>query len=285
MAIKNDGTVVAWGYNAYGQTNVPSGLSGVVAVAAGWYHSLALREDGTVTAWGRNSWSQTNVPAGLDNVVAVSAGADDSIALRNDGTVVAWGGGSSGQTNVPPWLSNVVAIASGQDHHLALLNDGSPYVTRQLWSQTAFSGAMVTFDAVVLGVRPFNFQWQFNGTDIPGATNAVLTLTNLPLTAAGNYRYVVSNPLGATTSQPATLTVLRSSPRFASTHAAIQFTNGGLALQMEGFSGHGDIVIYGSSNLLFWETIFTNPPVLGPFQFFDPTATNYPQRFYRAEER
>ncbi|MCL5095995.1 MAG: RCC1 domain-containing protein [Candidatus Omnitrophica bacterium] len=43
--------VVAWGLNDYGQTNVPSGLSNVVAVAAGRTHSSALRSDGTVVGW------------------------------------------------------------------------------------------------------------------------------------------------------------------------------------------------------------------------------------------
>src|ERR1035437_220435 len=57
------GTVVAWGYNAYGQTNVPAGLSGVVtAIAAGGYHTVALKTNGTVVAWGDNSYGQTNVP-------------------------------------------------------------------------------------------------------------------------------------------------------------------------------------------------------------------------------
>ena len=36
------GTVVAWGWNAYGQTNVPAGLSGVTAIAAGGYHTVAI---------------------------------------------------------------------------------------------------------------------------------------------------------------------------------------------------------------------------------------------------
>ena len=53
IAIKNDGTVIAAGSNSYGQTDVPDGLSDVVAVACGNYHSIALKSDGTVVAWGR----------------------------------------------------------------------------------------------------------------------------------------------------------------------------------------------------------------------------------------
>ena len=43
---------------------VPVGLSGIVAIAAGDYHSLALRTDGRVIAWGANvfGYGQTNVP-------------------------------------------------------------------------------------------------------------------------------------------------------------------------------------------------------------------------------
>ena len=71
LALKADGTVIAWGDNNLGQTNVPPGLSNVVAVAAGSSHSLALKADGTVVAWGGGL---TNVPAGLSNVMAIAAG-------------------------------------------------------------------------------------------------------------------------------------------------------------------------------------------------------------------
>ena len=46
------GTVVAWGWNQDGETDVPPGLTNAVKVAAGAYGSLALRTDGTVTAMG-----------------------------------------------------------------------------------------------------------------------------------------------------------------------------------------------------------------------------------------
>ena len=55
VALTSDGTLVAWGYNAYGQCNVPSGLAGVSQVAAGYLHTVALKNDGTVVVWGRNT--------------------------------------------------------------------------------------------------------------------------------------------------------------------------------------------------------------------------------------
>ena len=54
MALKADGTVVAWGDNGEGQADVPAGLTDVIAIAAGTSHSVALKSDGTVVAWGFN---------------------------------------------------------------------------------------------------------------------------------------------------------------------------------------------------------------------------------------
>jgi alpha-tubulin suppressor-like RCC1 family protein len=83
--------VVAWGANDYSQTMVPSGLTGVTAIAAGGYHTLALKNDGTVVAWGDNSIGQRTVPTGVTGVTAIAAGYNYSVAVKRDGTVVAWG--------------------------------------------------------------------------------------------------------------------------------------------------------------------------------------------------
>src|ERR1035437_6075467 len=68
---------------------VPAGLSGVTAVAAGGPISLALKSDGTVIAWGWNAYGQTNVPVGLSGVMAISAGAVHTVALLGGGGSVA----------------------------------------------------------------------------------------------------------------------------------------------------------------------------------------------------
>ena len=125
LALKNDGTVVAWGDNTKNQTNVPAGLNGVVAVAGGEYYSMALKNDGTVVPWGGSILGQTNVPAGLNGVVNIAGGTFSSLALRNDGTVVAWGANFFGLTNVPSSFSNIVAVAGGGYHSLAVKNDGT----------------------------------------------------------------------------------------------------------------------------------------------------------------
>ena len=158
LALRSDGTVVAWGANDgleryygddgnvysfpvyYGQATVPDGLMQVTAIAAGGYHSLALKSDGTVVGWGGNddgwgnSTGQATVPDELMNVAAIAAGYVHSLSLKSDGTVVGWGDNSVGQLNVPGGLTNVTAIAAGEHHSLALLGDG----TVVGWGQTNF---------------------------------------------------------------------------------------------------------------------------------------------------
>jgi alpha-tubulin suppressor-like RCC1 family protein len=129
LALKSDGTVVAWGYDAEGQLGVPAGLEQVVAIAAGRAHNLALKSDGTVVAWGCNPFGSVEPPAGLDDVVAIAAGGFYSLALKGNGTVVAWGSNFNGtgweDATVPVGLADVVAIAAGRFHSLAVKNDGS----------------------------------------------------------------------------------------------------------------------------------------------------------------
>ena len=63
---------------------MPTVLSGVVAIAAGQFHTVTLKQDGTVVAWGYNQYGQTRVPAGLSGVVAIAAGWSHTVALRLD---------------------------------------------------------------------------------------------------------------------------------------------------------------------------------------------------------
>jgi hypothetical protein len=124
VALKQSGTVVAWGENSEGQCSVPALLTGVVAIAAGTSHSIALKLDGTVVGWGGNNESQCDVPTGLRDVVAVAAGGAHSLALKQDGTVVAWGGNSDGESISPVGSSSVVAISVGDAHTMAVMQNG-----------------------------------------------------------------------------------------------------------------------------------------------------------------
>lgn len=128
LALKSDGTVVAWGKNDTGQCDVPPGLADVVQVAAGFNHSVALKKDGTVVSWGSR---RVAVPRNIANIVQVSAGYYYTVALKIDGTVVAWGSPPAGlgrfpkPTSVPRGLNDVVQVSAGEAHVLALKADGT----------------------------------------------------------------------------------------------------------------------------------------------------------------
>jgi hypothetical protein len=143
LALKADDTLVAWGDNSYGQTNVQAGLGGVVALAAGDRHSLALKADGTVVAWGGNNAGQATVPAGLSGVVAIAGGDLHGLALKADGTVVAWGFDAFAQVTVPTELAGVVAITAGGYHNLALkAGIASPATLARLDQGIVFRGTV-----------------------------------------------------------------------------------------------------------------------------------------------
>jgi alpha-tubulin suppressor-like RCC1 family protein len=125
LALRDDGTVTAWGANHDGQTNVPEGLSNVVAISAGNGHSLVLRSDGRVFAWGRNDRGQSDVPEDLTNATAIVAGSTHNLAIRSDGTVAAWGNNSFGQASPPAGLTDVIGVTATPTASLALQRDGT----------------------------------------------------------------------------------------------------------------------------------------------------------------
>lgn len=73
--------------------------------------------------------------------------------------------------------------------------------------QSVTRGQVATFSVGTLGSAPILYQWAFNGTNISGATNAYLSLTNVQINQAGSYSVVVTNAYGTATSSNATLVV------------------------------------------------------------------------------
>jgi alpha-tubulin suppressor-like RCC1 family protein len=172
---KSDGSVFGWGSNSAGQLGdnstttktypvqaktTASGnpvLTGIIDIAGGSTHTLALKADGTVWTWGSNSSGQlgdgstksrqlaaqvkTASSTFLGGIIAIAAGDNFCAALRSDGTVWAWGDNGSGQIGVGSThtqkyavqvtlsggaaLSGIADFACGSSHVIALKTDGA----------------------------------------------------------------------------------------------------------------------------------------------------------------
>ena len=88
----------------------------------------------------------------------------------------------------------------------------APAVYGQPASQTALANDNVFFSVIAGGSPPLAYQWQFNATNIPGATAATLALPGVQAPQAGPYSVQVSNAFGLTLSSNAVLTVNPARP-------------------------------------------------------------------------
>lgn len=89
-----------------------------------------------------------------------------------------------------------------------------PSISNQPMGATIPAGTNFTFTFSALGTAPFQYQWHFNQTPLPNATNSALTLTNVQSANAGDYSVVVTNLYGSVTSADATLVVTPTAPVF-----------------------------------------------------------------------
>jgi hypothetical protein len=86
VGLKSDGTVVATGYNRFGQCDV-SGWRDIVSVSAGNDHTVGLKADGTVVRTGSDENAKCKLSDWRD-IVSISAGGGITAGLKADGTVV-----------------------------------------------------------------------------------------------------------------------------------------------------------------------------------------------------
>ena len=124
------------------------------------------------------------------------------------------------QVNATTDAANTIARANGEYHVVITNSQGlsvsstpttvtvnpPPVITEHPISQTAVTGANITFSVTATG-ESLSYQWQKNNSNIAEATAATLTLTNVTEDNNSTYRCVVTNPSGATISNEAILGV------------------------------------------------------------------------------
>ncbi len=256
LALKNDGTVWAWGYE-YGGTPVQvPGLANVTSIATGGDFAIASEADGTVWAWGTNAYnllvdttaSSSLTPVQiteLNNVKMVSTGYWTAMALKSDGTVWAWGrniegevgnGTTSTSITTPTQvvdLSDVKMVANGLFTSFALKTDGTVAAWGYNWDAELGIG---TYSANSPTPVMANMN---NVTSIaPGSYHVLVTVqNNQPPTVSANGPYYV--PEGGSV----TLTATGSDPENGPLTYAWDLDNNGT------FETTGQSVTFSAANL------------------------------------
>jgi hypothetical protein len=125
-----------------------------------------------------------------------------------------------------------------------------------------------------------SYQWQFNGRNLPGATNSTLVISNIRPADAGGYCVVATNSFGSVTSKVAALRVigpaiLVDDGNFGVCSNTFEFGVGAMAGEA--------IVVEASTDFRTWVPVQTNLVTgTGWFLFADGDRSRFPHRFYRA---
>src|SRR5262249_4058115 len=93
------------------------------------------------------------------------------------------------------------------DYFVAAEPSQAPRLVSAPKDQSVTMGGNALFLVVVDTDLPVTYQWQFNGANIAGASNAVLRLNNVTFSQTGGYSGIVSNSAGVVVAGPATLQV------------------------------------------------------------------------------
>lgn len=257
------GGIQRWDYNGAGGYNYSYTLStGTNSVGA---IGLTVYFPSNISSWG----------AGVDGAVlyATTAERPDNRLVR----IVDNGIGSPGST----------IGYSGANQTFQGIRFAPNVVSAGLYSKpkttNAIAGQNVTLSIAATGSAPFYYQWQLNGINIIGATNATLSLNDILSNETGDYTVVVSNNVNSVTSSAGQVTVLPG-PTFSS----IQNPGNGQSVQLNytGPAGYG-YTIWASTNLALtpiqskWTKLESGETFSGGTDAYtDSSASATTSRFY-----
>jgi hypothetical protein len=159
-----------------------------------------------------------------------------------------------------------------------LVNDtnGPPVIVLQPQDQRVYTGAAATFRVLATGPGLLAYQWQKDGTDLPGQTTPILALTSVQRSDRGAYRALVNNVNGSTASAPANLEVYDAARILSASRTGVS-----VEVICESTLGQRYTLEY-HDNLVAgpWTSLNTIDGTGGPITFVDPSATAS-SRFYR----
>ena len=146
------------------------------------------------------NWMQSSISGfAADNNVLGSHQALAAFANADGKPFMVWAGAWVSPTNLNLQAAQVWATQ--------IAPAGSPEITSDPQSVSTNIGSSVSFNVIVAGTAPLNYQWRLNGANIVGATNATLALNDAQTGDAGVYDVIVSNAIGRVISQGASLSV------------------------------------------------------------------------------
>jgi len=220
----------------------------------------------------------------FNTLLGVFIGRGNSFAtLTNVGAAYTTNRGLNGQPEVyisavPQGQTNFIVVdgydgASGTVHLNINLGDAVVIATPPL-DQFVIAGSNATFTVDANGSTPLSYRWQFNGTNIAGATNGSLTVSDVQTANAGLYTVVVSN-LVSVTSASASLSIYLPLVLEGPSYKAAAFQ-----VQLTGAVG-SNFVLQASTDLLTWTSLFTNVATTGFLTVTDIYAGDFNYRFYR----
>lgn len=249
LILHEDGTVSGYGFSPAAE--VPEGLSSVQAIAAESHRSLALRTDGTLVAWGNGAaipeglanvvaihagadrsmaWTRVPYIARQPESQAIEPGQPATLVVeaidRGELTFQWWhedapipgattaelhweaaADGDSGRYRVV--VSNGEETVTSRE---AILAVGPPWIVEGPEPVSALALTRATFEVHVLSASSPTYQWLLNGEPIAGATDVSLLIEDLSMADEGDYSVEVGNVHGSVTSDAAHLTVVPNAP-------------------------------------------------------------------------
>jgi len=260
---------------SYQGANVSSYFA--VQVGGAWYVST-----NPMTAYVESAASANFSPASL----VYNPIASNWTNLTIGGSSVTLGQRASTNLSGPiTGIGIVVKVASGGgswDYSDLLIRATAPHIVSQPTNLSVALGGTTNLAVGATGAPTLVYQWQFNNTNLAGATNSAVVLGNVQASNAGPYRVVLTNSYGAVTSAVALLGVTGVPASFFSGSGGLQLSNGQFLFSLTGLTGQGAVVIDGSTNLVQWVPIFTNPSAFGAATIIDSNAGSFPWRYYRA---